>query len=99
MHAFQNCGAKPYFLERAKTLTPAQVASFIESVDESQYSLNEWCQALLEFETWAEQNHRSLKLPAQIEYLTCCVQGTQNEGRLLSLSIVLDQYLKSYGVA
>ena len=72
--------------------------SFIAEVDESQYSLKEWSEAIIAFSEWENKNARTLGLVAKIEYLCCCVQGTTNEGRLLSLKAVWENFVDLYGV-
>ncbi len=50
--AFQEQGVSlPWTMELQK-LTPTELATWINTIDESSYSLTEWAQAFLAFESW-----------------------------------------------
>lgn len=90
---------KPDFLVQMKSLTDADFVFLAESIDDSDYSLTEWCLALHEFWMWLNQHARTLPPRGQIEYLNCCVQGAvQGGGKLLSLKDLFLDYVGVYGV-
>ena len=69
-----------------------------QHVDESQYSLDEWCEALVEFSAWEIREGRSLEFADKMEYLSCCAQGSVQSGKLVSLVTLLETYLREHGV-
>ena len=96
--ALSEAKAESGLLHEAKLLPEPTLLTFIADVDDSQYSLQEWSQAIVAFDQWAIEQKRQLSLPSKIEYLCCCVQGTVKEGRLLSLLSVWETYVQNYGV-
>ena len=84
-------------LEEFKNLILSSDAAKMH-VDESQYGLDEWCEALAEFAQWEAQN-RPLAFLDKMEYLSCCAQGSVQSGKLIPLSALLEDYLRVHGVA
>ena len=72
--------------------------SWVPVIDESRFSLNEWCEALVSFKNWEAENGKFLTLSHKLEYLSCCTEGESSAGKLQTLSALLAEYLRSYGV-
>ena len=87
-----------YFFQEIDLLTDADLNLWIECVDESAYPLEEWLEALVHFQKWLHENKKGKNFPDQIEYVSCCIQGSTNTGRLLTLLDLLKSYLENYGV-
>lgn len=87
-----------YLFQEIDLLSDESLLIWIQTVDESSYSLQEWLEALVYFQKWLQENKKGKNFPDQIEYISCCIQGSSNTGRLLTLLDLLKSYLNTYGV-
>lgn len=91
---------EPEFSESLKALSDNDFQFLAESIDDSDYSVQEWLIALHEFWKWQVANSKELGTRFHIEYLNCCVQGSvQGGGKLLSLADLFHDYVRIYGVS
>lgn len=88
-----------YLVQEIGLLSDSDLNGWIQSIDDSAYPLEEWLEALVYFQKWLRDEGKGKNFPDQIEYVTCCIQGSTNTGRLLSLVDLLKSYLENYGVA
>ena len=82
---------------KAQALSADHVQKWIAVIDESPYSVAQWAEALIEFESWASAQKRVLSFPHMLEYLSCCCESGM-PAHLLSLSFLLQEYLLDHGV-
>ena len=89
----------PQFLVSIKNLSDDDFTFLAESVDDSDFSVQEWLIALDEFWKWNLAAGKQYNPRFQIEYLNCCVQGSvQGGGKLIPLADLFLDYAKIYGV-
>lgn len=68
----------------------------LEAVDESDYSLRDWVEALVSFSEYIEDSDGVADLKIMLGYLNCCCEA--NEGSVgLPLIHVLNEMLSQYG--
>ena len=87
-----------YLFQEVALLSDESIRDWIEVIDESSFPLAEWLEALTHFQKWLQENKKGKKFSDQIEYISCCIQGSSNTGRLLTLPDLLKSYLENYGV-
>ena len=91
---------EPEFSESLKGLSDGDFQFLAESIDDSDYTVQEWLIALHEFWKWQLSADKAFGTRFHIEYLNCCVQGSvQGGGKLLSLADLFHDYVRIYGVA
>ncbi len=90
-------GAPASLIKQVAEMEAPEVRNWIETVDDSPYSVSEWAEALVQFSNW-ERTGRSLPLKQKREYLCCCVEGTGGQSALLPLTSLLEHYLNTHGV-
>ena len=74
------------------------VDSFLEEVDRSDYSLDDWAEAFAVFERWLVENGiTSRPLREMIGYLHCCTLTNAPGVPLPSLKVIVSQLLTTYG--
>ena len=68
----------------------------LESVDDSDYSLRDWVEALVSFSEYIEEKDGVADLNTMLGYLNCCCEA---DGGSVSLPLihVLNEMLKQYG--
>jgi hypothetical protein len=89
----------PGFVVAMKSLSDEDLKFLAESVDDSDYSLQEWLLALDEFAYWQVGADTVYPPHFMIEYLNCCVQGSvQGGGKLVPLAELFREYARLYGV-
>lgn len=77
---------------------PAIVERFLEEVDQSDYSLDDWADAFEVFEGWlGEQGVTERPLPEMIGYLHCCTLTNAPGIPLGSLKVIVYQLLTTFG--
>ncbi len=89
---------RDYLIQEIMMMSDAELSIWIESIDESSYALSEWLQSLLFFQGWLKDHQKGKNFAGQIEYISCCIQGGSNSGRLLTLPDMLKGYLETFGV-
>jgi hypothetical protein len=87
-----------YLIQEIAFLSDEDLIILIQSIDESTYSLEEWLEALVFFQKWLQDSKKGKNFTDQIEYISCCIQGSSNAGRLLTLTDLTKSYLDSFGV-
>jgi hypothetical protein len=89
--------ASTALLTQAQNLSPEAVSSWLHTIDESPYPLEEWLESLLVFEAWSKHESRHLTLIHMLEYLSCCAESAKS-GVKLPLSFLLTEFLRIHGV-
>jgi hypothetical protein len=89
--------APPLLIKQVAQMDASELVRWIETVDESPYSIGDWASALILFAEW-EVKERALSLKQKREYLVCCIEGCGGSTSLLPLSSLLESYLHSHGV-
>ena len=87
-----------YLFQELAFLSDEELIILIQTIDESSFVLDEWLEALVIFQKWLKENLRGKNFTDQIEYISCCIQGSSNTGRLLTLADLTKSYLDSFGV-
>ena len=82
----------------ALTLTDAQRETLYDHVDESDYSLSDWQNALEAFDRWLKQHNTTVRpIDAMLGYLHCCTMTTAETLPSPDLSATLIDMLDQYG--
>jgi hypothetical protein len=89
---------RDYLIQEIMMMSDAEISAWVETIDESTYGLSEWLESLVVFQQWLKDQQKGKNFTDQIEYISCCIQGSNNTGRLLTLPNVLKGYLETYGV-
>jgi len=87
-----------YLFQEIDLLSDPDLNIWIQTIDESSYPLSEWLESLVYFQKWLQENKKGKNFPDQIEYISCCIQGSANTGRMQPLIDLLKSYLETYGV-
>jgi hypothetical protein len=87
-----------YLIQEIMMMTDSELSLWIQMMDESTYTLSEWLESLVFFQSWLKEQQKGKNFTDQIEYISCCIQGSSNTGRLLTLKDLLNGYLDSFGV-
>lgn len=69
----------------------------IQAIDQSDYDLTEWIDALHHFQNWLRAHRLKAELSAMIGYLSCCSKAAENAPIHLSLCGILDDMLETHG--
>lgn len=73
-------------------------SELFEKVDESDYSLADWVEALVVFEQWlVEKNIPDRPVGAMLGYIHCCTMMNAPQVSLPSLKVIVHQSLIDYG--
>ena len=97
--ALQAKNAPPELVADFVALKPEQIETFVFAIDDSDFSIEEWIDALLLFREWEVSHQRKLELTNKIDYLACCAQGVAQLPKLLPFVELVRDYLKNYGVS
>ena len=85
--------------DEIKALSQDTLIYFTRLVDESDYSVRDWGEALVAFTAWEKQHQQFLDFIDKVDYLNCCVEGSlASGGKLLPLVDAFQDYVKLYGV-
>ena len=77
---------------------PPSLHKFHAAVDDSDYSLNDWTEALLEFDNWLEsRNIEARPFNAMVGYVRCCAMMPPADISLPSLKVIVNQSLIEFG--
>lgn len=79
-------------------LSEDDIKHFAKLMDASEHSLDEWLSAVIAFNLFLDREKRQLDFFAKTEYLSCCAEGGQQTGGMLSLTDLFHDYVKLYGV-
>jgi len=66
-------------------------------VDDSEYELSQWIEAISIFHHWLEDNSRSTTFQKMLGYISCCTQSPENKMIKYQLRDILDDMLKTHG--
>jgi hypothetical protein len=91
----QNADAK--LVKAADLLTGNDLKMWLNTIDESAYSLDEWMESLILFKAWTIEQKRELDFSNQLEYLSCCAESARG-GVKLPLPFLLKEFLRTNGV-
>ena len=76
---------------------PSNRARFLDEVDESSFSLQQWVEALNRLVCWLDQRELRLKLEDQIGYVSCAAESASVGPGFSDLPELLDEMLETYG--
>ncbi len=78
--------------------TPPDLDTFLSSIDDSDYSLDDWIAALTGFDTWlTAQNNVKRPFNAMVGYVSCCTITNSAKIALPPLNTIVSQSLIKYG--
>ncbi len=72
------------------------VSVLFNSVDNSQYSLSEWIEAIEFFSNWLDERERRTPWPTLLGYLSCCSESPENKDIKHNLTLLLKDMLTTY---
>jgi hypothetical protein len=86
------------FLEtQFRDVDPALCNLFVESVDDSSFSLRNWVEALRVLGHWLDARGLSLSLSDQIGYVACATDAAGAGSNLTHLPSLVEEMLETYG--
>ena len=87
----------PVLLERVKSDDSAFKKRLFQEVDESNFSLADWLDALSVLYKWLDQN--GLNLPCQdgLGYISCAAKSVEGSSILIHLPSLVHDFLDQYG--
>jgi len=81
-----------------REITPADYAALASAIDESDYSIADWLEALLTFESWLEQRAVPTRpFAAIMGYIHCCTLMNARGVITPSLNIIVNKALIDFG--
>ena len=86
-----------YLFQEIDLMSDPDLLVLIQLIDDSPHQIIEWLKSLVLFQIWLRDHHLGKNFPDQIEYISCCIQGTNSVG-LLTLPDLLKSFLDNYGV-
>jgi len=92
---FADCN---YLFHEINLMSDEGLQIWIQSVDESFFQLEEWLVSLVYFQKWIQENKKTKNFPDQIEYLSCCIEGSANTGHFIPLIDLLKDNLDTFGI-
>lgn len=81
---------------RVNSLSDRELLDWAETIDESDFSLNDWLDALGAL-LKGIPNSDEISTWDAIEYLSCCAQGAQQSGSYATLKGSAEDYYRHYG--
>ncbi|EQC44741.1 hypothetical protein M900_0373 [Bacteriovorax sp. Seq25_V] len=66
-------------------------------VDESEYDLPQWIEAIAIFHQWLTEKNRTTTFPKMLGYISCCTQSPENKMLKYQLKDILNDMLKTHG--
>ena len=94
------CDEAAFGLARIVSWSEEDRAVLLDSVDESDYSLDDWIEALGAFEGWLEERGEERRPFRQIVgYIDCCTLMTSPGVSLGNLKVIVYQALTDFGFA
>lgn len=86
------------FLDFLRKTGVSDLSTFLESVDQSDYSLRDWIDAMQAFDRWlAGRDVRERPFDAMTGYITCCTMTNPVSVQIPELQAVVIQNLEQYG--
>ncbi len=97
-NAFADSPANLAFVEaQFKDADPALCDAFLESVDESAFSLSEWIDALRCLGHWLDAHGLAMELSDQVGYVCCASTAVDAGANLTHLPSLVSEMLEAYG--
>ena len=87
-----------YLFQDIHLLRDEKLSLWIQTIDESTFPLDAWLESLVYFQKWIQEQQKGKNFPDQIEYISCCIEGDVNSGRLMPLIDLLKYNLDQYGI-
>ncbi|MEM9280276.1 MAG: hypothetical protein AAGA96_00480 [Verrucomicrobiota bacterium] len=88
------------FIEFLDSCDNPDLDEFVDQVDQSDYALLDWIEALLGFGDWLKaRNHQSFPFREMVGYTHCCTLTNAPGISLPSLKLVVVQALEEHGFA
>lgn len=76
----------------------ADLDQLVEAVDQSDYGLDDWIEALVEFDRWLrERGVEARPFPTMLGYVHCCTLMNSPKVRLPILKVIVNQSLTDFG--
>ncbi len=97
LRALEKKSASSALLAQTAELQGERLKKWIQVMDESPFSVDQWAEALIEFNAWELKEQRTLGIEHKLEYLSCCTESGM-PAHLLSLPFLLQEYLRDHGV-
>jgi len=86
------------FRDFLKRVPSFEAGELYEKVDESDYSLRDWAEAIVDFDQWlAEKGTAARPTHAMLGYIHCCTMMNAPQISLPPLNIIVNQSLNDYG--
>ena len=86
------------FAEFFKKSPSFKAEELFEKVDESDYSLQDWVEAIVVFDAWlAEKGTAARPVSEMLGYIHCCTMTNAPQISLPSLKVIVNQSLNNYG--
>ena len=76
---------------------PVTLELFVSAVDNSDYPLNEWLDALDTMTEWLTKRDRIMSIPNKIQYLNCATEIMAKGAHLDNFATAIDSILEQYG--
>jgi hypothetical protein len=73
------------------------VDALFEFVDDGDFSLSEWFEALIVFDQWLDAQNSTIALDDQVGYLSCAAASAGAGSNLSHLPTLLEDMLQTYG--
>jgi len=95
---FANSPASLSYLEANFGDADAEFCSaFLDSVDESAFSLREWVNALMVLAQWLDSHSAELSLEDQIGYVSCAAEIASGSATWIDLPELVEEMLADHG--
>jgi hypothetical protein len=76
---------------------PEDREALVYAVDQSDYALEDWCEAALQMLRWLKTHQKTAKAIELTGYLSCCAQSQAGNPVRLPLAGVTEDMLAAYG--
>lgn len=89
-----------YFLSKSLKSSPDKKASgaiLFTYVDDSEYELSQWIEAIAYFKIWLDENSRETSFEKVLGYISCCTSSPENKTIKFKLIDILKDMLKTHG--
>ncbi len=81
----------------SRSINP-NLESLIEEVDQSDYSLTDWVEALIEFDNWLSAKNVDIRpFNTMTGYIRCCTEMNAPQISLPTLKVIVHQSLTKFG--
>lgn len=87
----------PVLLEQFSGEDPTFRDKLLREVDESNFTLTDWVEALIAFDKWLDRNGLTLSLQDRLAYISCAAKSVGNHATLSHLPSLVQEFLEQYG--